>query len=463
MRYAWLCHPVTVAGVLVLLVNDHLLKQSWPGFFTGKLSDVAGLLVAPALLALVLPRRADLAATVLTGVVFALVKTTETGAELATHIWTFVGGPSRVLADPTDLLAIPALALAWWARRRSLRTGPPRRTLALVTIPLAVLATTATSAEPRPPTAVAVDEQDGRITVHTADGDTWSTGDGGRTWDLGVGPADVRPWSARCVPYRSTRCYRVAGDRLAVEQSDDGSATWRLAWAPSAEEVERITRRHDPAARPASVALAVQHRPEGHVVVVANGSDGILVRDPSGTWRRVGWPDGEPADVDLTPERNVALFLAVCLLFGGAGAGLRRYARAYTAFAAVACVCVPVIAHPFAARGVRGWLADNLPALGGLPSVAALLALPVCAVACVVLIVAGRARPLPIVVGVLGGPLVYASVYTPFTGWAQGTPDSHAAATAIAVVLTALVLLAGAALVRNDARRAHAEGLTWRA
>lgn len=48
MRYAWLCHPVTVAGVLVLLINDHLLKHTWPGFVTGKLSDVAGLVVAPA-------------------------------------------------------------------------------------------------------------------------------------------------------------------------------------------------------------------------------------------------------------------------------------------------------------------------------------------------------------------------------------------------------------------------------
>ncbi|WP_345393526.1 hypothetical protein [Nonomuraea salmonea] len=33
--------------MLVLLVNDHLLKAAFPGVVTGKLSDVAGLLVAP--------------------------------------------------------------------------------------------------------------------------------------------------------------------------------------------------------------------------------------------------------------------------------------------------------------------------------------------------------------------------------------------------------------------------------
>ena len=48
---AWLAHPVTVAALVVLLVNDHLLKYAYPGWVTGKLSDVAGLVLAPALLA----------------------------------------------------------------------------------------------------------------------------------------------------------------------------------------------------------------------------------------------------------------------------------------------------------------------------------------------------------------------------------------------------------------------------
>ncbi len=49
MRHAWLSHPVTVVAALVLLLNDHLLKHAWPGPVTGKLSDVAGLVVAPPL------------------------------------------------------------------------------------------------------------------------------------------------------------------------------------------------------------------------------------------------------------------------------------------------------------------------------------------------------------------------------------------------------------------------------
>ncbi|TDD50825.1 hypothetical protein E1286_11495 [Nonomuraea terrae] len=454
MRYAWLCHPVTVAGVVVLLINDHLLKQTWPGFVTGKLSDVAGLLVAPALLALLLPRRADLAATVLTGVVFALVKTTETGADLASQVWTFVGGPSRVLADSSDLLALPALALAWWVRGRG--TGPDRRHVMIVTMPLAVLAVTATSAALGHPTTVAVEENDGRITVRTDTSSAWLSEDGGRTWTPTSGAYDGKaPRTAQCVPYQATRCYRVAANRMAVEQSDDGGHTWRPSWAASPDELERLSRQYEPHDRLESVALAVQHRPEGHVVVVANGADGILVRDTSGDWRRVGLPGAEPPEVDLALERDVALFLAACVLFGGVGAGLRRHAGVYTGFAAAACVSVPVIAgDPFDPGGFPAHVAG----LGGLPFLAALLALPVSGAVCLGSAIAGRARAVPVAVGTLGAPLVYLSVYTPFQGWAQGTPASHAAATALAVLLTAVVLLAGAALVRNDARRAHLAG-----
>ncbi|WP_143120928.1 hypothetical protein [Streptosporangium canum] len=113
---AWLGHPVTVVATIVLLINDHVLKALWPGLVTGKLSDVAGLLVAPPLLALV--RVPALGATIATGTGFVLVKTTATGAALASQAWTLFAGPSRVLADPTDLVALPALGLAWLVSRR---------------------------------------------------------------------------------------------------------------------------------------------------------------------------------------------------------------------------------------------------------------------------------------------------------------------------------------------------------
>ncbi|MGX7674160.1 outer membrane protein assembly factor BamB family protein [Plantactinospora sp. DSM 117369] len=140
----WLGHPGTVAATVLLLVNDHLLKACWPGPLTGKVSDFAGLVVAPAVLggglAAAFPvRRGRLlvaACVISTGLGFALVKLTAPGAALASAVWSSVAGPSRVLADPTDLVALPALGLAWWIGRRTVvrRTdgdrppaGTPRR------------------------------------------------------------------------------------------------------------------------------------------------------------------------------------------------------------------------------------------------------------------------------------------------------------------------------------------------
>src|SRR5690606_32162865 len=56
-----LLHPLFGAALLVLVVNDHVLKGAGalPPLVTGKLSDVAGLLVAPAVLAWIARARTE--------------------------------------------------------------------------------------------------------------------------------------------------------------------------------------------------------------------------------------------------------------------------------------------------------------------------------------------------------------------------------------------------------------------
>ena len=50
-----LTHPVTIAALVTLLVNDLLFKALWPGSWTtGKLSDLAWMVFAPPLLAFLL-------------------------------------------------------------------------------------------------------------------------------------------------------------------------------------------------------------------------------------------------------------------------------------------------------------------------------------------------------------------------------------------------------------------------
>ena len=42
-----LLHPVALGALVVLALNDRLLKAAWPGPITGILSDVSGLIAAP--------------------------------------------------------------------------------------------------------------------------------------------------------------------------------------------------------------------------------------------------------------------------------------------------------------------------------------------------------------------------------------------------------------------------------
>jgi hypothetical protein len=127
-----LAHPVAVAAVTLLLVNDHFLKHAWPGFVTGKLSDVAGMIFFPILLASVQRRVPLLACCIATALVFALVKTAPWANDLYRVVWGAMQWPFRaahawlahreapglarvvLVRDPSDLLAVPFVCIAFF-------------------------------------------------------------------------------------------------------------------------------------------------------------------------------------------------------------------------------------------------------------------------------------------------------------------------------------------------------------
>lgn len=107
-----------LAALAVMGANDQWLKGAGilPGEVTGKLSDLAGMVVAPALLAALLglrSRRGLLWCHVAVGAVFAAIKLSPAAADAWSWVMGLVGNAWIITVDPTDLLALPMLALGW--------------------------------------------------------------------------------------------------------------------------------------------------------------------------------------------------------------------------------------------------------------------------------------------------------------------------------------------------------------
>lgn len=146
-RDTGLLHPVALGALAALLVNDHVLKWRYPGWVTGKLSDVAGMIVFPLLACAVFAavvrrvdrRRALAVCVAATAIGFALVKLWSP----ATHACELVLGalqwpltvvaqgalagvtPVDIVRDPSDLLALPFTAVALWLPRRVVGPADP--------------------------------------------------------------------------------------------------------------------------------------------------------------------------------------------------------------------------------------------------------------------------------------------------------------------------------------------------
>jgi len=111
-RLQWLIHPVFLVCVALLLLNDFYLKYAWGNWFTGKLSDITGLL-ALTLFGFAFTNLERKKVLLLVTLFFLWWK-----SPLSEPVITFfqqqLNVPVSRVVDYTDYLALCFLPLTWW-------------------------------------------------------------------------------------------------------------------------------------------------------------------------------------------------------------------------------------------------------------------------------------------------------------------------------------------------------------
>lgn len=318
-----LSHPVSIGALVILLLNDHWWRQVAPSWLTGKIGDFTWLIFAPFLLATILawlipPRLKHQeeiigrGSIVVVGLVFAFAKAIPAFHSLTIQVLETLTGWGNVLRmDPTDLLALPALIIAWqiWDRSAGRSIRLPNR--GWVLIPLAVLATMADSPAPNSGISCVNTQADSTLIANDAYL-AFVSPDGGATWEQATqqskgmcqGPAKPVIDSTN-----SNIQYRFLPDE-AIERSADSGATWQREFTFSApsEPEEAFHKKQENSylynQRPIS---AVFHEPTGNLVL-AMGYDGVLVRTTGGRWQ---WVDvGYYAHTDFSRADTVITLLS---------------------------------------------------------------------------------------------------------------------------------------------------------
>ena len=151
-------HPLWLSACVVLVINDHLLKgmATLPGALTGKLSDIAGMIVAPTLLAVLLrlrSTRALFSAHVATGLGFAAINISHSAARGFETLTALTPFPWTIWVDPSDLIVLPTLGLSWMLLIPAMSAPKATPRLAIMVLaPLGLIACMATSSSNDPPT-----------------------------------------------------------------------------------------------------------------------------------------------------------------------------------------------------------------------------------------------------------------------------------------------------------------------
>ncbi|MFN8386502.1 MAG: sialidase family protein [Anaerolineales bacterium] len=319
-------HPLSLASVALLLLNDHVFKVFFSSWLTGKLSDFAGLYFFPFIVAAGLsillskfnsqPRIIGQVSFLLVGIWFFLLKTSpyinSITSQFASHIVDF---PTQFSLDWTDLFGLIAMLPAWnlWKQSQQWR----RSKFAYIALSIGAFAAIASS--PAAPTVEAATHlaiKDKSVLASDMISRTMAISkDGGKTWEPQY-EFDQTQFPNQyislpivvCAPNNQNECYRVNGNGN-VEISEDAGNSWRISWELPPERIAYLDR-VNPGMDLGPHDLIIIKWKDQDYVLVAVGKEGILRKElPNGEWERISVQNAEPTP--YRAENFSSIFAAV--------------------------------------------------------------------------------------------------------------------------------------------------------
>jgi hypothetical protein len=299
--------PVVPLAFGLLLANDFLLRRLWPSWWTGKLSDLTWLFIAPVALALFLslfiPARwkrqekwVAILAYIVTALAFTALKTLPAFHSVILHAWqSGLGFSAAVVMDPSDLLALAVLPISvflWFAEKPA---SERLRLRAWLLLPLFALITVADSAMPN--YGIACLSQRDSMLIASAGYSSFISQDGGLTWSEADSLLDQKPCyspgSGEDISLEIPGAQLRASTGSQISISHDGGVSYeveyRLASPSQAMNSYYLnTSSGNPVVKPGP--LDAMYDPGSGNAIFAMGYQGVLVRkaDASYIWVPVG-------------------------------------------------------------------------------------------------------------------------------------------------------------------------------
>jgi len=300
-----LAHPITISAMVMILLNALVFQPLAPSWLTGKLADLAWMVVLPLLLTLLLAplwrgdqKKAFFMAAGLSALILIALKVfPPTNSLVNTLFQTAFNTPLKLRLDPTDLLALAGLPLAWWIWRQPWQLT--RRIWRFAPLALLVMVSLADAVNPGYDQIDCLAVYENTLVAFTPERSgygssdarkAYTSTDNSQNWsDQGVFEKNAEKPEANDagVPMEElmSQC-TVTGSESSLSDPNNAAITYI---AISGKGVYRSEDAGETLIREHAVEEDVDFRdvlfaPDGETMVIAAGYYGVLLRHPDGTY-----------------------------------------------------------------------------------------------------------------------------------------------------------------------------------